>query len=95
MDRGTLTVSVNVAGLSGSVVLQNNAGNDLTVNANGAFNFTTKLANAAAYEVTVKTQPNNQRCDAATNGKGTSSAGNVVVPPSTALPVPPSAATSR
>jgi hypothetical protein len=46
-----------VSGLSGTVVLQNNTGDDLTVNANGAFAFPAKIASGANYAVTVKTQP--------------------------------------
>jgi hypothetical protein len=40
-----------------SVVLQDNGGDDLTVSANGAFNFTTPVASGSSYAVTVKTQP--------------------------------------
>jgi hypothetical protein len=54
------------------LVLQNNGGNNLTVSANGSFNFTTGLATGAAYSVTVLTQPSNptQVCTV-TNGSGT------------------------
>ena len=55
------SVGGTVTGLSGSVVLQDNAGDDLTVNSNGPFKFATALANGAAYHVTVKTQPAGQR----------------------------------
>ncbi|HET6603748.1 MAG TPA: hypothetical protein VFG21_05965 [Xanthomonadaceae bacterium] len=50
-----------------SVVLQNNSGDDLTVNANGAFTFSTALADRSAYAVTVLTQPTtpNQTCTVA------------------------------
>ena len=48
------TVSGTVAGLDGDgLVVQLNAGNDLAVPNNGTFTFTTQLANAAAYNVTV------------------------------------------
>ena len=53
----TYSVGGNVSGLSGTVVLQDNGGDDLSVSANGAFTFATKLADGAAYSVTVKTQP--------------------------------------
>jgi len=55
------------------LVLQNNAGNDLTVSASGAFTFTTNVASGAAYAVTVKTQPTTgplQNCTVS-NGTGT------------------------
>lgn len=62
-------------GLAGSqtVVLQNNAGDDITLNANGNFTFATTIASGAAYNVTVKTQPNGQNCTASVNS-GTVSA---------------------
>ena len=37
----TFSVGGTVSGLSGTVVLQNNGGNDLSVSANGPFTFTT------------------------------------------------------
>ncbi len=81
---GTVTVTVNcvtnsyalggtVSGLEGQgLVLQNNAGGDLTVNANGAFAFAAPVEQGAAYAVTVKTNPSNkwQTCTV-TNGSGT------------------------
>jgi hypothetical protein len=72
------SIGGTVAGLaaSASVVLQDNGGDDLTVTANGAFTFTTKLAKAAAYAVTVKTQPAGQQCTVA-GGSGTVTGANV------------------
>jgi len=47
-----------VSGLAGSgLVLQNNGGDDLVVNANGSFRFAQPVASGAAYAVTVRTQP--------------------------------------
>ena len=69
----TYSVGGTVTGLSGSgLVLRNNGGNDLTVSANGAFTFTTKIASGAGYLVTVQTQPAspNQTCTA-DNASGT------------------------
>ena len=52
------TVGGTVTGLAGSgLVLQNNAGDDLAVGADGSFSFATSLDNGADYSVTVKTQP--------------------------------------
>lgn len=69
----TYTVGGAVTGLSGSVVLQDNGGDNLTVSASGPFTFATKLNSGAAYKVTVLTQPAGQTC-AVTNGTGTVSA---------------------
>jgi 6-phosphogluconolactonase len=52
------TVSVKVTGLaSPDLVLQNNAGDDLPVAADGTFSFATPVASGAGYGVTVKTRP--------------------------------------
>lgn len=57
----TFEVGGTLSGLQGNgLVLQNNLGDDLTLNgaaANGAFDFVTKVASGAPYAVTVKTQP--------------------------------------
>ena len=42
----TYSVGGSTSGLSGTVVLRNNGGDDLTLTANGPFNFATKLASA-------------------------------------------------
>ena len=71
------TVGGTVAGLAGTgLVLQNNAGNDLPVNANGGFAFPPQN-DATPYAVTVKTQPsaNSQTCTV-TNGTGTLAGAN-------------------
>jgi Protein of unknown function (DUF1566)/Divergent InlB B-repeat domain len=83
--RGELTVSAlfavntysvggRVAGLleGTQVVLQNNAGDDLAITANGEFTFAAELLDTAGYAVTVLTQPTapNQVC---TVGNGTGS----------------------
>ena len=56
------SVGGNVTGLSGTVVLQDNGGDDLSVSANGSFAFATKLADGSAYSVTVKSNPTGQSC---------------------------------
>ena len=76
----TFTIGGNVAGLSGSgLVLQNNAGDDLPITADGVFTFATPLDDGSAYAVTVASQPTapNQRCSV-TNGSGTLAGANVV-----------------
>lgn len=67
------TVGGTISGLSGTVVLQNNAGDNLTVSANGRFTFATPVASGSDYNVTVVSQPVGQSC-AVMNGSGTSSA---------------------
>ena len=64
------TVSGNVSGLSGTIVLQNNSGSDQTLTSDGSFSF--RVASSAKYNVRVKTQPKG-KC-AVSNGSGTVSA---------------------
>ncbi len=72
----TYSVGGSVAGLTGTVVLQDNGGDDLSVSANGSFTFATKVASGAAYAVTVKTNPAGQTCTVS-NGSGTVGSANV------------------
>jgi len=51
------------------LVLQNNAGDDLPVDADGTFTFATPLVDASAYDVTVSAQPPGQLCSVS-NGSG-------------------------
>jgi hypothetical protein len=64
------TVGGAVTGLTGPVVLQDNGGDALTVPASGSFTFATALAQGAAYDVTIATQPAGQTCTI-TGGSGT------------------------
>jgi hypothetical protein len=59
-----------VTGLSGTVVLQNNGGDNLSLTTNGNFVFATKIAKDTAYAVTVLTQPTGQVCTVS-SGSGT------------------------
>lgn len=72
-----VTVGGTISGLNGSVVLQNNLDDDLTLNADGAFAFATALAEGSTYSVTVLTQPQGQICSIA-NGAGLT-AGSAIV----------------
>jgi hypothetical protein len=74
----TYTVGGTLTGLNGTLVLQLNAANDLTLTANGAFAFGAKFPSGTAYNVTVKTQPSApaQSC-VVTSGSGTLSTANV------------------
>ena len=84
-SSSTYSVGGSVSGLSGTVVLRDNGGDDLTLTANGPFSFATKLAGGAAYNVTVKTNPSGQSCSVA-NGSGTIAAADVTTSPSAAAP---------
>ena len=53
----TYSVGGTVSGLSGTVVLQDNGGDNLTVTAERLLHLPDQLASGAAYAVTVKTQP--------------------------------------
>ena len=71
----------SISGLSGSLVLQNNGSNDLTLSVDGAFAFAGTVVNGNPYNVTVLTQPAGQNCTL-TNGAGTittASIGNIAV----------------
>lgn len=69
----TYAIGGTVTGLTGTVVLQNNGGDNLSVSANGPFAFATRVAAGAAYNVSVLTQPTGQTCSASANA-GTASA---------------------
>ncbi len=90
VGSGPVSVTVNcstsswvvggtVSGLAGAgLVLQDNGGDNLAVNANGSFAFATTVDDGSGYNVTVKTQPTNawQTCTV-TSGSGTVSGGDV------------------
>jgi len=88
--NATFNVGGNVSGLSGTVVLRNNGADNLSVNADGAFTFATKVQSGAPYAVTVFTQPAGQTC-VVTQGSGTMPSANVtnVVVTCTNNPPPP------
>ncbi len=72
----TYTIGGTVSGMTGSVILQNSGGDDLTVTSNGAFSFAASLADGAGYAITVKASGQDQYCTVA-NGSGTVSGANV------------------
>lgn len=75
--RNSFNVGGTVAGLSsGTLVLQNNGGDDKSITANGAYTFATKMLSGDGYTVTVKTQPVGLLCSV-TNAAGTVGAANV------------------
>jgi Pentaxin family. len=72
----TYTIGGTISGLSGTVILQNNGGDNLNISANGSFIFSTPLNNSVGYAVTVLTNTSGQTC-AVANGSGIISAANV------------------
>lgn len=56
------SIGGSVSGLTGSLLLQNNGADDLTISANGAFAFATPLPDTSAYVISVLTQPAGQTC---------------------------------
>jgi hypothetical protein len=72
------TIGGLVMELAGTgLVLQNNAADDLTITASGAFVFLTPLPENTSYSVTVKTQPIDSAGNPAANCTATSGAGTV------------------
>jgi hypothetical protein len=75
----TYTISASVTGLSGgTLVLQNNSANNLSVTADGTYPIVSGVASGAAYAVTILTQPSGQTCILGTNASGTATA-NITV----------------
>lgn len=64
-STNSFAVGGTVSGLTGQVVLRNNAGRTLAVTANGSFTFPTKIAYNSSYLVTVYAQPKGQTCSVA------------------------------
>jgi hypothetical protein len=72
----TYTVGGTVTGLTGTLVLRNNGGNDLSITQNGSFTFSTPIASGATYAVTRFSNPTGQYCTVA-SGSGTVTSSNV------------------
>ncbi len=75
-NANAYSIGGTMAGLSGTVVLQNNGGDNLSVSTNGPLTFSTLVANNSPYNVTVLTQPAGQNCSIV-NGAGTVASANV------------------
>jgi N-acetylneuraminic acid mutarotase len=61
-SSSTYTVGGTVSGLTATLVLQDNAADNLSIALNGGFTFNTPLASGSSYAVTVLTQPAGQAC---------------------------------
>src|SRR6266849_7004411 len=72
----SFAIGGTILGLSGTVVLQDNGGDNRTISANGGFTFATALTDTSTYAVTVLTQPAGETCSV-THGAGTVSGANV------------------
>lgn len=66
-----------VVGLEGTLILQNNGGDDLTIQADGPFTFATALSGGSAYNVTVLSKSPIQQV-VVTNGSGKIKSANIV-----------------
>ena len=74
---GPYTIGGTVSGLTGTVVLQNNGGDNQTVTApSSSFSFT-PIAAGAGYGVSVLTHPSGQTCTVVQNGSGANVQANV------------------
>lgn len=76
---GFYYVLVDVTGLSGSITLQNNLGDDLSVTTNGSYNFSTPISDGGSYSVSIHTQPAGQVCAVAGTPYGTISGSHVTL----------------
>ena len=75
----SFTVGGSVTGLIGTgLVLQDNSGDNLAITTNGNFTFATPLLNAAAYSVSILTQPTGAQQCTATQNTGTIANANVI-----------------
>jgi len=72
----TYTIGGTVNGISGTLVLQDNGADNLSVSTNGSFAFTTALASGTSYAVTIASQPAGQICTVV-GGAGTVSSADV------------------
>jgi hypothetical protein len=69
----TYSIGGSIAGLSGTIVLQDNGGDNLALSHDGSFAFSVTLQPNSPYDVTIATQPANQVCSVS-DPSGTASA---------------------
>jgi len=62
IPEGTYTVGGVVNGLKGTLVLQNNEGDDETIITNGPFTFNTSIEDGADYNITISSKPADREC---------------------------------
>jgi len=74
------SIGGTVTGLEGRLVLQNNAGDDLQLSADGKFTFATTLVEGSDYKVSIRTQPLWQVCTVTKDtGKASADVSDVTV----------------
>lgn len=78
-------VGVNVSGLSGTVVIENNQSDVLTVSSNGNFAFSQALEDGEQYDVAIRTQPELQVCTLGAGASGIISGSDVLGIPATCI----------
>jgi hypothetical protein len=71
------TLSVSVSGLTGTLLVQDDKGDQLSFSANGTQTFATSYASGSAYSTTIQSQPSGQTCTL-TNATGTITANTTV-----------------
>jgi hypothetical protein len=64
------TISVAVTGLTGTLVVQDDKGDNLTFTTNNTQTFATSYPGGSSYTVSVKTQPSGQTCMLSSNASG-------------------------
>ncbi len=72
----TYTVGGSLTSLSGTIAIQNNGTDTLSLSANGVFTFPTAVSNGSTYSVTILTQPSGQTCTVS-NSSGTINGSNI------------------
>ena len=75
-STGSYSVGGTVSGLTGTVLLQNNGGDDLSVSSDGPFAFDQLLTDGEGYGVTVERNPDGQTCSV-DDGSGSVAAADV------------------
>jgi hypothetical protein len=67
----TFKISVAVTGLTGTLVVEDNKGAELTFTTNTTQTFSTAYASGSTYTVSIVTQPSGQTCTLSSNASGT------------------------
>jgi len=78
-------VGVQMSGLSGTVVFENNQSDVLTVSSSGNFAFPRALEDGETYDVTIRTQPELQVCTLGAGTSGTIAGSDVLGIPATCV----------
>jgi len=76
--NSNFTISVTPSGLSGTLVVHDDKGENLTFTTNSTQTFPTSYASGSTYSVTIQTQPTGQTCTLSSNATGTITANTTV-----------------